>query len=222
MLKSRKTLIVIWFMLAAGAVLALYPRANEIAQDRRELKLLAEWADTVGNRPRPIQPADASTAASANDSRRLDRPEWTVVDGLQLLGTLRIDKIGLEEPIVRGSDAKALKRGAGTVVEGPLPGEPGNFVLAGHRSLTFGRHFNRLAELKAGDEIVVETSAGPARYKVSTTSIVSPDDLTVLDNDGATSELTLITCHPRKNPTHRLIVKAILVNSIEKEEKPSV
>nr|WP_254639275.1 class D sortase [Cohnella sp. GbtcB17] len=156
--------------------------------------------------------ADTPAAATAN-AKRL--PQWQDIDGAKVLGTVSINRIGISQPIVYGSDAAALKRGAGTVVEGKLPGEPGNFVLAGHRSLTRGRHFNRLGEAVVGDVVNVDTSIGRSTYRVTDIKIVEPGDLSVLDNSGGVSELTLITCHPRKNPTQRLIVHAVLINNIE-------
>lgn len=196
-------------LLVTGISLALYPRLVERREDDRELRLLAAWSAQAA------AAVPATPAASAEPPPNL--PEWREVDGARVLGTVSIDRIGLSEPIVYGSDAAALKRGAGAVVEGRLPGEPGNFVLAGHRSLTYGRHFNRLGEVRAGDVVDVDTSAGRVAYRVTSISIVEPDDLSVLDNaaDGS-SELTLVTCHPRKHPTHRLIVHAIRVNITER------
>lgn len=186
----------------------LYPRLAERREDGRELRLLAAWSAQAAAAV-PAAPVQAAAPARA-------LPEWREIDGAKVLGTVSIDRIGLSEPIVYGADAAALKRGAGTVVEGRMPGGPGNFVLAGHRSLTYGRHFNRLGEVKEGDEIDVETSAGRISYRVTGISIVEPDDLSVLNNaaDGSAG-LTLVTCHPRKHPTHRLIVHARLLNNPE-------
>ncbi|MFD2329969.1 class D sortase [Cohnella sp. GCM10020058] len=194
-------------LLAAGIALVLYPRLVEHREDERELRLLAAWSThAAAVQPSPVATNIAATAAA--------QPEWREIDGAKVLGTVSIDRIDLSEPIVYGSDAAALKRGAGTVVADRLPGEAGNFVLAGHRSLTRGRHFNRLGEVAVGDTVNVDTSIGRSTYRVTDIRIVEPDDLSVLDNAGnGVSELTLVTCHPRKNPTHRLIVHAVLINN---------
>lgn len=196
-------------LLAAGIALVLYPRMAEHREDERELRLLAAWTTQLA----AAQPSSAATQVAAT-VREL--PEWREIDGAKVLGTVSIGRVGISEPIVYGSDAAALKRGAGTVVEGRLPGEPGNFVLAGHRSLTRGRHFNRLGDVVVGDTVDLDTSIGRSTYRVTDIKIVEPNDLSVLDNTGdGVSELTLVTCHPRKNPTQRLIVHAVLIKNTE-------
>ncbi|WP_167756824.1 sortase domain-containing protein [Leifsonia flava] len=50
---------------------------------------------------------------------------------------------------------------AGWYVDGPVPGEIGPAIIAGHvDSVTGIAVFSRLAELKLGDEVVVDTEAG--------------------------------------------------------------
>lgn len=110
--------------------------------------------------------------------------------------------------MVEGATQESLKLGSGIVVPDRMPGEVGNFVLASHRSLTFGRHYNRLDELEVGDSIDLETSDQIHTYTVESKFIVTPDDLSVLEQNEEDSELTLITCEPIDTATHRLIVKA--------------
>ena len=74
----------------------------------------------------------------------------------------------------------------------PLPGETGNAVVAGHRDT----HFDFLADLQPGDELIVErTSREKHSFVVTGARIVPSDDRSVLY---ATPEenLTLITCYP--------------------------
>jgi sortase A len=55
----------------------------------------------------------------------------------QGLTTMRIPKLGVEVLVVEGTTPAALRAGAGHYVETPLPGEPGNVGIAGHRT-TYG------------------------------------------------------------------------------------
>lgn len=74
----------------------------------------------------------------------------------------------------------------------PLPGNPGNAVIAGHRDT----HFAFLAELRAGDLLIVErTDRERHRFVVTATEIVAPDDRSILDSTSR-AELTLVTCYP--------------------------
>ncbi|MCD9021270.1 class D sortase [Cohnella silvisoli] len=206
---SRITGIALWLMLFTGIALIVYPRIDSQIQQHKQDVLLAQWDQEIRSQSPPSKTPNEPPENTIRPAS-IKLPQWNQVDGFQLLGSLSIEAIDLKEPIVRGADAESLKHGAGSVVENRMPGQAGNFVLAGHRSWTFGRHFNRLAELKPGDAIDIDTSAGPYRYTVTEITLVTPDDLTVLNNNGAEADLTLITCHPKRNPTHRLIVKAKL------------
>ncbi|RED61600.1 class D sortase [Cohnella lupini] len=204
----------LWLTLLIGIGLIAYPRIDARIQQNKQEDLLTQWSDKIRFRSNDPPSANAESLLQTPNAASVNLPIWKEVDGFQLLGSVRIDSIELNEPIVRGADAKSLKQGAGSVVEDRLPGQAGNFVLAGHRSWTFGRHFNRLGELKPGDEIDIDTSAGLYRYSITETTLVLPEDLSVLDNNaGDDSVLTLITCHPKRNPTHRMIIKATLIKN---------
>jgi len=209
-LGSRGTGMLLWLFVLAGIAMIVYPRIDSRIQEQKQLELLSEWSREIQTTYSGKQPDSGEERGINDDAVSLPLPQWKSVDGQQVLGSIRIEKLDLVEPIVRGASEQALLQGAGTVLDDELPGQKGNFVLAGHRSWTFGRHFNRLGELATGDLIVIDTSVGPFRYEVTETVIVTPDDVSVLDVDGDNAELTLITCHPKRNPTHRLIVKAAL------------
>jgi sortase A len=78
---------------------------------------------------------------------------------------IRIPAIGVDKIVVEGVQLSDLKRGPGHYPESPLPGNPGNAAIAGHRT-TYGAPFNRLDELKPGDDILVTTLQGKFRYVV--------------------------------------------------------
>lgn len=133
----------------------------------------------------------------------------TMGDTPTAIGVIRIDKIDLVAPIAEGADLDTLRYSIGHMEETAKLGSIGNAVVAGHRSHSFGVYFNRLDELKIGDEIVVETEYDTFTYVVYKTLIVEPDDVSVLRNSSKYRVLTLVTCDPVYNPTHRLIVHAI-------------
>ncbi|MNP46569.1 Sortase family protein [compost metagenome] len=89
-------------------------------------------------------------------------------------------------------------------------GEIGNAAIAAHRARTTGRLFNRLNEVVIGDTITVKTSDQTYNYEVYDISVVLPSDVSVLDGNNKDKILTLITCDPLVDPTHRLIVHAKL------------
>jgi sortase A len=94
-----------------------------------------------------------------------------------------------------------------------LPGQVGNFAVAGHRA-THGQPFADLDRVRKGDLVVVETDDAVYTYVVDADPvIVQPTDVAVIDpvpgQPGAKPTkalITLTTCNPRWNSSHRLIV----------------
>lgn len=126
-------------------------------------------------------------------------------------GKIRIPKIGLDAVIVEGVQRDTLKLGPGHMSSTPMPGQPGNSVLSGHRT-TYGAPFADLEELAVGDLIEVETATGVHTYQLREAPVVvKPTDIWVTDpREGAW--LTLTTCHPKFSARQRLVVFAELVS----------
>ena len=108
-----------------------------------------------------------------------------------LVGMLDVPRLRLTTPVVEGDDDGTLKRAVGHLPDTPLPWEKGNSALAGHRDGLF----RPLKDVKIGDEIRFRTTSEQFRYRVTGTSIVKPDDVSVLESR-PTETLTLITCYP--------------------------
>jgi sortase A len=128
-----------------------------------------------------------------------------------VIGIIKIDKIDIKLPIKSYFNEKEFKSYAGHLPGTAKPGELGNCVIAGHRARARGRLFNRLDELEIGDKILITYNSNNFEYKVIEIKIVEPTDTSVLKVAEDESILTLITCHPIKTNTHRLIIKASLL-----------
>jgi sortase A len=107
------------------------------------------------------------------------------------LAILRISKIGLEAPLLDGTDAFTLNHGLGRISGTAQPGEPGNLGIAGHRD----GFFRGLKDLGPGDTIDLTTRSGVDHYVVDQIEIVKPNDVHVL-GPRATPSVTLVTCYP--------------------------
>jgi sortase A len=127
---------------------------------------------------------------------------------------LHIPRLGRKYsvPIVQGVSLPDLSRGVGHYPKTSVPGEIGNFAVAGHRA-TNGEPFAHLDEVKVGDSLVVETRTSWFSYVVDKVQIVDPSAVWVLQpvpgkpNQEPTRQLiTLTTCNPRWASTQRLIV----------------
>jgi sortase A len=126
----------------------------------------------------------------------------------EAVAVIKICKIGVEKAIVQGVGDEDLKRGPGHYPDTPMPGQPGNAAIAGHRT-TYGAPFFRLDEMDIGDPILVSTAQGRFRYEVTEKTVVTPGKVEVLDNT-PDNRLTLTTCEPRFSAAKRLILVAAL------------
>ena len=121
-----------------------------------------------------------------------------------------IESAEVDHIVVEGVDRGSLRRGPGHMPWTPLPGQPGNAVISGHRT-THGAPFFNLDAVSIGDEIVVETIIGRHVYEVRSVQVVAPTAVEVTYwRPGAW--LTLTTCHPRLSARERLVVQAELVS----------
>ena len=136
------------------------------------------------------------------------------------LGRIEIPRINLERNLVEGVSRDDLRQGPGHYEDTPLPGQPGNSAIAGHRT-TYGEPFGDLDLLEPGDLIKVTTVQGEHFYEVTPQVdedgeeighfIVSPSETSVL-RDFGDNRLTLTACHPKRSSRLRIIVTAQLVS----------
>jgi sortase A len=134
------------------------------------------------------------------------------------VAVIRIPKIGVDQAVLPDVGVADLRKGPGHYPQTPLPGEPGNAAIAGHRT-TYGAPFNRLDELVAGDDIEVTTLAGSFLYRVTEMKVVSPKQVSVLDPTPEPN-LTLTTCNPKYSAAQRLVVVSRLAPG-EKAARPA-
>lgn len=108
-----------------------------------------------------------------------------------LVGRIEVPRIKLSAIAREGVDVRTLRGSIGHVPGTALPGDVGNAAFAAHRD-TF---FSSLKFIRAGDQIVITTPDGVHRYGVTSTRIVDPSEVSVLQPVPG-RRLTLITCYP--------------------------
>ncbi|MBZ0305626.1 MAG: sortase, partial [Anaerolineae bacterium] len=127
---------------------------------------------------------------------------------------IQIPAIGVDASIRTGDDWISLQAGVGHHPYSGLPGQKGNMVMTAHNDI-YGEIFRDLQLLEPGDEIRIQSENGQwYTYRVDEKQVVEPSEVWVLGQDlgGATPLATLITCHPYRVDTHRMVVFAKLVN----------
>jgi sortase A len=173
------------------------------------------WTDVVSD-------ADASQVV-AELQQQFDDPgsDWVQPKQAKLgdaFAIVRIPRFGekFARPLYEGTTREVLQRGVGHYVGTALPGELGNFAMAGHRT-TYGKPFNRIAELRKGDVVLVETKDTWYVYRVSGHEIVPPSQVSVLlpvpnepDAEPSEAVLTMTSCHPEFSARERYVVHATL------------
>lgn len=119
--------------------------------------------------------------------------------------------------VIQGTQLAQLNVSPGHVPGTQLPGQVGNFAVAGHR-VTAGNPFWSLPSLTAGDLVYIDTRYATYTYRVlGKPTWVLPTDLAVLDPVPGRPDvtptrrlITLITCDPAWTGTHRVIVTGVL------------
>ena len=96
------------------------------------------------------------------------------------------------------------EKGIGHYEKTQMPGEPGNFALAGHRSGPLINSFREVMNLRVGDPLFIETKDGWYTYRFRSIEYVLPDETDVLNpfprlegEPGTDAIMTFTTCHPK-------------------------
>lgn len=165
--------------------------------------------------------ATISTPTPENDADPVgNRP-------LRAFARLHVPRFGEKwtpRPIMETASVASLKKSVGHYRRTQMPGEVGNFAIAGHRT-TYGRPFHNIDRLQPGDPVVVETRDEWFVYRVRDIHIVAPSDVWVVGENpnqpGAPAEVPLLTmtaCHPKYSAKERIVAHAILDERLSKAD----
>ncbi|WP_328801537.1 class D sortase [Paenibacillus sp. LX16] len=205
-----------------GLLFILFPKATEWNENREQSKLLkaaelpsgksdALWALSLTDSYARLSTTLTEVPVSETRQHTFPPPAPNASTNEQTpIATISISRIALKLPVLEGATRINMRHAAVHMRETGMLGQAGNAAIAAHRARTSGRLFNRLNELKIGDKIVVNTRGNQYVYSVYSLKVVDPTDVSVLKSFKKQKLLTLITCDPLVNPTHRLIVQAKL------------
>ena len=181
------------------------------AQDRLGDSLERSWAEA----PRQALPGAGVPGRPGVPAQPVAAPAPVPGDAFARLHAPTLEGYG-SRVVVEGVGVDDLKDGPGHIPTTALPGAVGNVVLSGHRT-TYGAPFNRWADLRPGDAVVLETRDTWFTYTITGSDIVAPTavevTLPVPGRPGATptrAVLTMTTCNPKYSARQRLIVSAEL------------
>lgn len=174
------------------------------AQDSEAAALSEAWANSIevpGEIPDPVDPVDPVVMPTPGDA--------------EVFGVLRVPRFGTGYAAQLAGGVSASRTlnpiGLGHYPDTQMPGELGNFAVAGHRN-THGKPLNLIGELQVGDAIVVEVPEGWYTYRFRTLEYVKPSGVGVLEpvpqTDGveaSDSIITLTSCNPAFSTAERII-----------------
>lgn len=227
----RKKLSLLFIVL--GIIIFLYPTLNDRYESYQQNKILKQWQENLQDMDQTASdieeetdvelvvpsssPAVEALPTSSQPSPLAaeKKPKPVTLPQKNTEGVLIIDKINLKLPILTDATVNNLKISVASIANTGKAGAVGNYAIAGHRNLTYGKNFNRLDEVTEGDFIEVNTGSKTYIYKVVDKKYVLPEDVWVLKGNDKDREITLITCHPMENPTHRIVIKGIMEQSKE-------
>lgn len=191
--------------------------ANELSQS---------WSQEY-TPPTPAPTASDAPAAPPVTAEPVILPEPA---DAEVFGIMRIPRFGSDYAfemaggVTRANTLDPI--GIGHYPGTQMPGQVGNFALAAHRT-TWGKPFNRIADLRLGDAIVVETQAGWYTYRFRTLEYVQPSAVEVLlpvpqkiDTASQTAYITLTSCSPMYSLAERIIAYGVFESFTPREAGP--
>jgi sortase A len=200
------TLGLIVLLLAAyevwGKSAIIASHQNDLAQ-----QLDAQWAGEPA--------ADPTVSPTPSEEEDPDaQPDALGPPPGHAIARLYIPKLGRYWVVVEGVELSDIRYAPGHYPTTAMPGEIGNFSVAGHRNPATFWDLDRVVE---GDTIVVETQDTWLTYRVTRNHVVDPNAVEVVapvpGDPGAEPSramLTLTTCNPKWDNYERLIVHAEL------------
>ena len=193
------------FLIIIGIAIIIYPFYTDISAKYEQKKLVNAY---VGGQNQYLSQEDLMQRLNEGfeeSDNEVEKVEEKKV--ANAMGMISIPKINLQLPILYDATQSNLKKAATMVKGTSFPWEEGNTAIAAHRARTAGAYFNRLSEVKKGDKVTLEFSGKNYIYEVYEIFRVLPHETYVLDDIIGETTLTMITCDPPINPTHRLIVR---------------
>lgn len=210
---AGRMILELGFWIVGIALIATYFLATTGLESQRKqgIELFTQVRAAVAVSPGLEDFPQAGQVASGSNELKVEPEAAMAADEQSLpVAVLRIAALGLEVPVYSDLTELNLSRGAGWIGGTAAPNTGGNMAIAAHRD----QYFRPLKDIRVGDTMQLESLSGLGEFRVSSITIVDPDDVSVLE-DTAVSTITLVTCYPFYfigNAPQRYIVQAVAVD----------
>lgn len=163
-----------------------------------------EYAFNMDEVPESLRPMAVAQLTAPKVERVVQQPSSPVRI------VIDTDRVNVDASIYGGEDWFQLLKGVGHLDGSANPGDSSNMVLSAHNDI-YGEIFRDIQYLEPGDEIRVQSNSNRwYTYVVYDKIVVEPTDVWVIA-PGNEAIVTLITCHPYRVDTKRMIVFGELV-----------
>lgn len=107
--------------------------------------------------------------------------------------SLIIPAINMNLPLYHGDSLEIMRHAVGHYAGSYFPGEGATILLAAHNTAGF---FQKIDELKVGDEIIIKATYGTFTYKVDSYKVVNEKDEEAFPFQKEKELLIMYTCYP--------------------------
>ena len=231
-MKNRKIMLFLTIGFLVGVCILLYPAFSDFWNSKTQSRAITNYESVLEN----LDPTDYSAIfeeAYAYNKALYETGypfmEYEKVPGYhealsvtenEMIGYLKIDRIGVELPIYHTTSDDVLNKGVGHLQGSSLPvgGVNTHSVLSAHRGLPSSKLFTDLDRMELGDTFQIVVLDQVLTYQVDFIKVIEPTDVADLQIIDGGDYCTLFTCTPYGINTHRLLVRGIRIETIK--EKP--
>ena len=233
-MRKHKTVIFLTLGFLVGICILLYPAFSSYWNSKTQSRAITNY-ESVLEKLKPEDYAAIFENAHAynkalyeTDFPLTDYPDvpgysdTLCITGNDMIGYLKIDRIGVELPIYHGTSDSVLSRGVGHLQGSSLPvgGENTHSVMSAHRGLPSAKLFTDLDRMEIGDTFQIVVLDQVLTYQVDQIKVITPRELGDLQIVEGMDYCTLFTCTPYGINTHRLLVRGVRIETMK--EKPAL
>ena len=233
-MRKHKTVIFLTIGFLVGISILLYPAFSNYWNKKTQSRAIADYEsvlekldendyNAIFERAHAYNKALYETNYPLIDYKNVPGYDDTLsVSNNDMIGYLKIDRIGVELPIYHGTSDDVLNKGVGHMKGSSLPvgGENTHCIMSAHRGLPSSKLFTDLDRIEKGDTFQIVVLDQVLTYQVDFIKVIEPSDVSNLQIIEGGDYCTLFTCTPYGINTHRLLVRGVRIETIK--EKPAL
>ena len=233
-MRKHKTVIFLTLGFLVGICILLYPTLSDYWNSKTQSRAVTNYESVLENLDEDVYKSIFENAYAYN--KALYETNYPLIDyknvpgyyetlsvtDNDMIGYLKIDRIGVELPIYHGTSDAVLNKGVGHLEGSSLPvgGENTHCIMSAHRGLPSSKLFTDLDRVELGDTFQIVVLDQVLTYQVDFIKIIEPNDVSNMQIIEGGDYCTLFTCTPYGINTHRLLVRGVRIETVK--EKPII